>query len=75
MRTAIMKRSELATKFRAEPTDFNKKAFKKQRNFFDRLYKKERKKYYENLDLKKVTDNREFWKTVKPFLSYKTKYT
>ena len=75
MRTAIMKRSELATKFRAEPTDFNKKAFKKQRNFCNRLYKKERKKYYENLDLKKVTDNREFWKTIKPFLSDKSKCT
>ena len=43
MRTAIMKRSELATRFRAEPTDFNKKAFKKQRNFCNRLYEKERK--------------------------------
>ena len=46
MRNAIMKRSELATKFRAEPTDFNKKAFKKQKNFCKRLYKKEREKYY-----------------------------
>ena len=33
--------------------------------------KKERKKYYEMLDLKNVTDNKEFWKTVKPFLSDK----
>ena len=29
----INKRSELSTKFRAGPTDFDKKAFKKQRNF------------------------------------------
>ena len=28
-----MKRSELATKFRAEPNDLNKKVIKKQRNF------------------------------------------
>ena len=33
----------------------------------------ERKKYSENLDLKKITDNKKFWKTVKPFLSNKTK--
>ena len=44
---------------------------KKKRNFCSKLYKKERKKYYEMLDLKNVTDNQEFWKTVKPFLSDK----
>ena len=42
MRTAIMKRLELATKFRADLTDLSKKAFKKQRNLCNRLY--ERKK-------------------------------
>ena len=73
MKTAIMKRSELATKCGAEPTDFSKKAFKKQKNFCNRLYKKERKKYYENLDPRKITDNREFWQTIQPFLSNKTK--
>ena len=41
----------------------------KNRNFCSKLYKKERKKYYEMLGLKNVTDNnKEFWKTVKPFL-------
>ena len=72
MRKAIMKRSELATKFRNRPTDDNKKAFKKQKNFCNRLYKKERRKYYEKLDLRKITDNRKFWDTIKPFLSNKT---
>ena len=43
MRTAIMKRSELITKLKAEPTDLNKKAFKKQKKFCNSLYKKERK--------------------------------
>ena len=72
MRKAIMKRSELATKFRNRPTDDNKKAFKKQKNFCNRLYKKERRKYYEKLDLRKITNNRNFWDTIKPFLSNKT---
>ena len=31
-----------------------------------------RRKYYENLDLTKITDNKKFWNTVKPFLSNKT---
>ena len=29
------------------------------------------KKYYNNLDHKKITDNKQFWKTVKPFFSNK----
>ena len=33
---------------------------------------KERKKFYDNLNLKEFTDNKNFWKTVKPFLSEKT---
>ena len=36
---------------------------------------KGKKKYYENLDPTKVTDNRESWKSAKPFLSDKIKYT
>ena len=28
--------------------------------------------YFENLDTKNITDNKKFWKTVKPFLSNKT---
>ena len=43
MRKAIMKRSELATKYRSRPTEENLRAFKKQRNFCNRLYKKEKK--------------------------------
>ena len=52
--------SELATKYLTRPTEENKKSFKKQRNFCDRLYRKERQKYYENLDLSKITDNNKF---------------
>ena len=35
------------------------------------MYKKERKKYYRNLDAKKITDNKKIWKTMKPFFSDK----
>ena len=45
--------------------------YRKQRNYCSKLYKKERKKYYNNLDLKNITDNKLFWKTIKPFLSDK----
>ena len=56
MRKAIMRRSELASKLRKHPTEENKVAFRKQKNFCSRLYKKERKKYYDSLDTKSVTD-------------------
>ena len=37
-----------------------------------KLLRKTKKDYYSNLDEKSVTDNKKFWKTVKPFLSNKT---
>ena len=72
LRKAIMKRSELESKYVKNKTSENLRSYKKQRNFCSKLYKKERKKYYERLDLNNVTDNKKFWKTVKPFLSDKT---
>ena len=66
-----MKRSELERKYVKNKTNANLKSYKKQRNFCSKLYKKERKKYYERLDLNNVTDNKKFWKTVKPFFSDK----
>ena len=41
MRKAIMKRSELATKYRRNPTEDNLRAWKKHKNFCSNLYKKE----------------------------------
>ena len=71
MTKAIMKRSELESKYVKNKTSENLKSYKKQRNFCSKLCKKERKKYYERLDLNNVTDNKKFWKTVTPFLSDK----
>lgn len=41
------------------------KTNEKQRNCCSKLFKKERKKYYKKLDLKSMTDDEEFWKTIK----------
>ena len=71
LRKAIMKRSELENKYLKNRTNENLKSYEKQRNFCSKLYKKGTKKYHEMLDLKNVTDKKEFWKTVKPFLSDK----
>ena len=47
--------------------------YKKHKNFCSKLYKKERKKFYSQLDIKNITDNKLFWKTMKSFLSEKYK--
>ena len=39
-----------------------------------KLYKKERKRCYENLDMKNVTDNTKCWKTVIPLFLDKTNW-
>ena len=67
-----MKRSELESKYYKSSTIGNKNLYRKQKNFCSKLYKKERKKYYKNLNLKNITDNKLFWKTIKPFLSDKS---
>ena len=68
LRKAIIERSELESKYVKSKTSENLKSYKKQKKFWSKLYKKERKQYYERLDLNNVTDNQKFWKTVKPFL-------
>ena len=72
LRKAIMKRSELATKYHKTKSIEDYNNYKKQRNFCSKLYKKERKKFYDNLDIKNIIDNK-FWKTLKPLLSDKAK--
>ena len=71
LRKAIMRRSSLKSKYLKCKTDENFKAFKKHKNFTNRLAKKERAKYFANLDLNKYTDNIKFWNTVKPMFSGK----
>ena len=71
MTKTIMKRPELEGKYVKNKTSEKWKSCKKQIKFCSKLYKKERKKYYERLHLNNVADNKKFWKTVKPFLSDK----
>ena len=69
MQKAVMKQSELATKYRSNPTEDNLGAWKKPKNCCSNLYKKDQRVYYEPLHIKNLTDNRKFWKTVKPLFS------
>ena len=67
-----MTRSRLLNKFRQERTILSHVAYKKQRNICVKLLRKIKKDFFNNLDVKCVTDNKQFWKTVKPSLTDKT---
>ena len=75
LRKAMMKRSELETKFHKTRSIEDQKAYKKQKNYVSRLYKKERKNYYSNINLSNITDNKKFWRTIKPFFTDKSNKT
>ena len=64
-----MRRSALKNKFYKTGSPDIGKAYKTQRNYTNRLLKREKKKYFHNLDNKNFTDNKKFWKTVKPLFS------
>ena len=69
----IMKRSCLRNKFLITKSDLDRKAYNKQRNYVVSLMRKEKKEFYGNLNTSVLTENRTFWKTVKPFLAEKSK--
>ena len=69
LRKAIMRRSALRKKYLKEKSEESLKFFKKQKNYTKRLAKRERTKYFANLDLNNYTDNIKFWNTVKPMFS------
>ena len=67
----IMKRSRLRNKYLNNNNEENRKLYVQQRNYCVSLLRKTKKVYYENLDERKVSDNKLFWKIVKPSLSEK----
>ena len=69
---AIMKSTRLRNKFLRTRSAEDRFAYNQQRNFCLSLIRKAKKDYFNNLDHKKVTDNKSFWKTVKPLFSDKS---
>ena len=72
LRKAIATRSRLEHRVHKTRTKESINAFKKQKNYCSKLYKKERKKFYANLDPKNVIDGKIFWTLMKPFFSGKS---
>ena len=69
LRKAIMKPSQLENKYISNSTVENMNKYKNHKNFCSKLYKKERKKFYSQLDIKNITDKLS-WKTMKQFEKY-----
>ena len=68
---AIMTRTRLRNRFLKNRSNRNRDLFRQQRNSCLSLLRKSKKDYFSNLNEKQITDNKRFWKTVKPFLSNK----
>ena len=77
LRKAMMKRTELATKYGKTRNPDDYKQFRKHRNYVNRLYKRERKNYFNSLDINDVHNVKKFWKVWKPLISdnYRTHNT
>ena len=71
LRKAIMLRTRLRNRYNKDQTVENWNKFRKHRNSCVKLFRREKRNYYNNLDISLVTDNKKFWKTVKPFFSDK----
>ena len=66
-----MKRSRLRNKFLNKKSDIDGKAYNKQRNLWVSLIRREKKNFFNNISTPDITDNKTFWKTVKPLFTDK----
>ena len=71
LRKAVMLRTRLRNRYNKDQTVENWNKFRKHRNSCVKLFRREKRNYFNNLDISLVTDNKKFWKTVKLFFSDK----
>ena len=73
IRKAMMFCTKLRNTYLKNPNEVNCRDYKKQRSHCVKLLNQAKKNYYENLNPKLITDNRKFWKAIKPSFSEKTR--
>ena len=71
LRKEIMLRSKLKNKFNKERNHINWCNYKRQRNYCLSILRKTKKECFNSLNIKHVSDNKLFWKSVKPFFKDK----
>ena len=67
-----MVRSKLRNKYLKSKSEIDKQIYKKQKNYCVKLLRLKNQKYYESLDISKITDNKTFWKIISPLFSNKS---
>ena len=70
---AHMKRTRLSNCCLKKRSEQNRLSYVKQRNYCISVLRKTKKDYYANFNVKDIVDNKQFWRTLKPLFSYKTK--
>ena len=69
-----MKRSRVRNKFLNTKSDIDRKAYNKHRNFCINLIRSEKQNFVSNvINTSDSTENKIFWKTLKPFFTDKMK--
>ena len=71
LRKTVMFRSRRKNNYNKDKSDLSKLAYNKQRNKCTNLFRKAKRDYYRKLKPASVTDNKTFWKNVKPLFSDK----
>ena len=64
---AIMTRSRLKNIYLESRNEKDWVNYKRQRNFCTNLLRKTKQKYFRNLNMNNLNDNKRFWKKIKPF--------
>ena len=72
LRKAVMHRPKLKNIYNNSRTEGNWENYKKQRNVCVNLLRKTKTEYFKKLNVKNLSENRKFWKTIKPFFSNKS---
>ena len=72
LQNAIMNCFRLLNRYRKEKTEATRSAYERQRNLCVKLLRKTEKEFYNHLNAKYITENKLFWKTVKPSFADKT---
>ena len=71
LRKAIRHRSFLENKYFQFPTAERLREFKTHKNYTKRLAKREKREYFERLDISNILDNKKFWQEITPLFSQK----
>ena len=71
LRKEMMHRTRFLNKYNKDKTNESFEAYKRQRNKCVKMLRKAKFNYYKDLDLNNLTDNRKFWKAVKPVFTDK----